>query len=1687
MRNSSNVTVDGPTKEGGYDNNVLIDFYRTNTSWAVSGTNYIAGIYITYELTYNANIFGFAATAVRNNSEYGTVSATVAKDTIQGTPGQSSASTTATYTATVANAAQYKFLGWYSDEDYTVQASTDNPYTPSLTNETAGSRLTRTLYAKFGEKGKPTITCNIASSYEIEHAEIDLQTLWTREGTGVVEYSIKSFTPSGENNDGATEPALRAGRYVSLGQAGTLKLQISVAAAGDYSATIDSAIVIINKKTPVFTWDGDEEENDTFEYYFNSVTNDIFSSTGEADTTYIVNDNEYSAFLMGDSLMVFNVREDAHITISQPETYKWNAHEKTYTIRPKKESNHVPFTITSSNMDTYEVELTGEAKRESGKDYTCGDGTWAGTRPEGCIIIHFEGIPDTISFRISSTAYLGQYPAEGDYTFQVYESPTNGDWGEATWTIDNSKGFSSLSDSEKNISVSLSPNTRYVKLRYKGSCWAHFSNIHVGEKEQFESDPVDLLDFGLQGQNYGEQIKTFNFNHANAGRVTNVRIVGADACKYDVTPAEIPATGRDIASSMTLRVSFDNMKPGTDSTRNADVPYLAKIEITDNAGHRDTINLSGRRHGKSYPQFTFNPNHVPYYFGTTIHTPVVSTNTDAPITIYSETPTVADIVDGKLEIYSVESEATIRVSQPECGDFRAYEETFKFTPRAMPPLSVPFMMTSTIAEDDDMVTYGADCSWNTDNIRSGYSDAAAGASGRYWDSRKEFVIIFGGTPDKLSFKAKNTYCSIKCRWKVEQSFDGSNWSEVFYKSQSCKDWVTFSDIQLDPGAQFLRFQYGGNYTGYFKDINVTALDGTKYMLTPEGKYLSRGGEYGTQAVVGEFGVPVRVTRYTSDNTNIYTRVQYMDSRDYLFSLAAETDDKIFTDAGSRNGKDWIQTVSDGKVKVQNALNSKYVTVDANNKVKLTSTEGDAVAWEIEDYTIHQSRIDAKIDREAAAAALPEFGSDINTMAKVYAKLRAEQFDSTNVYLPPKAALEVKGEYRTASGTNAIFDTIIHDLDTGFYCLTVQALYRPAKSPRDWENHVNGMESHPAYIYANDFKHPIKSVFDATGRIGHVTGDTLCPDGYYPADLASATTAFSNAGAYLHYLYVYVHADEGETTGTLNFGIKNPSYVAGSWLAYKNFTLTKIARREFIFVGDSGDEWNELTNWEYQGSTPGDTPNEHHAVTIDHDVKITGQVKAYRVKINDGVHVTIESTGGLTVGEGGVRGASADKLKLKASTSGATIGQTGYLRISPNSVQPMPNASVELFSIGYYDKSQTGDDAAAWQCVGSPLADTDKAAKSVYTQSWIYSWVESEDDWVNDRKNLKFKPFTGYITTQYKNAGGTLLTYEGQLVSGQRDTTIQLAYSGDGKGHNFLANSYSAPIDISKFKAGDFHHATPTIYIRNAGTKDDSDNQMEGNSRERAAAPGQYLAIPISSAADLASSFDYPVTIPSMQGFWVDATAADATITLKYDSLVWSANYVSHPNKPMRVRKQDSTEESSLTGTMQITLESDGWYDNLFMLESERYEAEYEPGSDALKKESGRFNVFTVVDQDKLSVDATNSLIGTQIGVRTGEETAYTLTFSHVESEDELALLDVETEETIVISEGMQYTFFAAPNSEITDRFVIVERNDAPQVATGVEPTSDSSLKGRGTKFIKDNQLYILKNGVLYDSMGKRVE
>lgn len=113
-----------------------------------------------------APVFKFAAEATKNR-DGGTVTAEVASATITGAPGDESASTTATFTATPTGGS-YVFKGWKTAANAETYVSDQETYTtlntdPDLINNKPGSTATKTLVAIFAPLYKFSATAVVGS------------------------------------------------------------------------------------------------------------------------------------------------------------------------------------------------------------------------------------------------------------------------------------------------------------------------------------------------------------------------------------------------------------------------------------------------------------------------------------------------------------------------------------------------------------------------------------------------------------------------------------------------------------------------------------------------------------------------------------------------------------------------------------------------------------------------------------------------------------------------------------------------------------------------------------------------------------------------------------------------------------------------------------------------------------------------------------------------------------------------------------------------------------------------------------------------------------------------------------------------------------------------------------------------------------------------------------------------------------------------------------------------------------------------------------------------------------------------------------------------------------------------------------------------------------------------------------
>ncbi len=179
----------------------------------------------------------------------------------------------------------------------------------------------------------PEYTCNIADEYKVDDASLDLQTLWTSTSNGAVTYTKESFVPSGINNDRATTPSITDNRYLSLGQAGTLTLKLTQAAAAFYYAGTDTKTITITKHANGLRCTGDTwSKTMTFDQTIETVL--TANNTDYANTPIQIaqTDGDTIAQYVSGSVNSFHNEGTATWKVWQEEDYKYEAADKILTV-----------------------------------------------------------------------------------------------------------------------------------------------------------------------------------------------------------------------------------------------------------------------------------------------------------------------------------------------------------------------------------------------------------------------------------------------------------------------------------------------------------------------------------------------------------------------------------------------------------------------------------------------------------------------------------------------------------------------------------------------------------------------------------------------------------------------------------------------------------------------------------------------------------------------------------------------------------------------------------------------------------------------------------------------------------------------------------------------------------------------------------------------------------------------------------------------------------------------------------------------------------------------------------------------------------------------------------------------------------------------------------------------------------
>ncbi len=291
---------------------------------------------------------------------------------------------------------------------------------------------------------------------------------------------------------------------------------------------------------------------------------------------------------------------------------------------------------------------------------------------------------------------------------------------------------------------------------------------------------------------------------------------------YTVTPT--PANGQPAQNDVTVTSSNEKVLKLVDNKWKAMGEGDATLTIAQKYNDfwtGDTITTANIHVSKHTPTITWNNDlNSQRPWGAVINTPVSSSNTDIPFTLVSSDKTVADYVDGKIEVYNVSGSVKFTLTQAGNDKWNAATTNTTKTFSAYKPNNhVEFTISNSNHTTFEHQFSSNNASW----YNSSYYRLGDGG----WSTLETYVIIhFTGIPDKLSFDRQLEKSlgqlpgTSNCF--VYESANGTNWSSSPVKSFTERtEKESAQNVQLSPSTRYLKFYYQGTVRCQYKNIKIT--------------------------------------------------------------------------------------------------------------------------------------------------------------------------------------------------------------------------------------------------------------------------------------------------------------------------------------------------------------------------------------------------------------------------------------------------------------------------------------------------------------------------------------------------------------------------------------------------------------------------------------------------------------------------------------------------------------------------------------------------------------------------------------------------------------------------------------------------------------------------------------------------
>ncbi len=463
------------------------------------------------------------------------------------------------------------------------------------------------------------------------------------------------------------------------------------------------------------------------------------------------------------------------------------------------------------------------------------------------------------------------------------------------------------------------------------------------------------------------------------------------------------------------------------------------------------------------------------------------------------------------------------------------------------------------------------------------------ANGATLQSLTTFTATFN---DAATNDPDATFALLNNETKALLTKDGSVVAEGTLSLEGQALTATFPETTLELGGAYVLtipsgvVGYNDQATNEEIIVNISTpaiADGYYFLRDSQGRYVGRGSSYNTRALMEPYGLPL----YVETNGEGITTFTFIDSNLKLFDAGNGT---VYTD--NTTNPNWkVEATNDGYYIINKNNNGSYNKKLGTDGGTWMQSNDNGLVWTFELAAEHNSHMEVLKDQQAATAAAAagiEGIIDRNSlMNKLESDYTAETIAIDEVAWAEKYQVSAGSEY--AGNGVKYYENSISGLKPGLYKLTAKAFYRVT-----WNGIVDAAAGARGnvYLYGNNTKTQLYSVFDFPANEPWVSGNDY-KDGngkYYPNNPNGSKAAFS-AGNYVNELFVYVSADEGAETGTLNYGIHQPSRFGGNgqWCSYQDFTLT-------CYIDNS----NIADDEDYAALTAAINAAEEHALGFEKD-------------------------------------------------------------------------------------------------------------------------------------------------------------------------------------------------------------------------------------------------------------------------------------------------------------------------------------------------------------------------------------------------------------------------------------------------------------------------------------------------------